>query len=259
MAALTRVVPFNAPDAFRRLFEEEGERIAAVVVEPVPANMGVVPARPGFLRTVGRTAHAHGALVIADEVITGFRLRHGTVHRELGLPADLVTLGKIVGGGLPVGAYGGRRELMEQLAPEGRVYQAGTLAGNPVAMSAGIATLDALRASTYRQLETSSRALEEILVDAARDAGVEPFTVQRAGSLLGVFFAPGPVGSEDEARRSDPARYARYFHRALDGGVYLPPSPLEAMFVSAAVGAPQLARAAPALRAALAAAAPGGR
>ncbi len=250
IAAQTRVLPFNDLGALDELFRREGERLAAVVVEPVPANMGLVPAEPGFLASLSTTAHRHGTLVIADEVITGFRLRNGTVHQALGLDADLVTLGKVIGGGLPVGAYGGRDRLMRRLAPEGPVYQAGTLSGNPVAMAAGIATLDALGPAVYRRLEAASRELAELLRRSADEAGVAPSTVQRVGSMLGLFFAPGPISDLEDAQRSDRRRYARFFHASLDRGVYLPPSPLETTFVSAAVGSAELARARTAFRAA---------
>ncbi len=254
VAGQTRVAPFNDREALGELFEAEGERIAAVVVEPVPANMGVVPPEPGYLRELSRLAHRSGALVIADEVVTGFRLRHGTVHAELGLEADLVTLGKVIGGGMPVGAYGGRRALMERLAPLGPVYQAGTLAGNPVAMAAGLATLEQLTTGLYRDLERASQQLEQEIRGAAEQERLAPLTVQRVGSMLGVFFAADPVRDEASAARSDRRRYARYFHAALDGGLYLPPSALETTFVSAAVRDADLERHAPVWRAAFRAA-----
>ncbi len=240
----TRVLPFNDEEALGSLFDAQGARIAAVVVEPVPANMGVVPPAAGFLQELSRLARRSGTLVIADEVITGFRLRRGTVHRELGLEADLVTLGKVIGGGMPVGAYGGRRALMEQLAPLGPVYQAGTLAGNPVAMAAGLATVGQLTDRLYRDLERSSRQLEADLTAAADEEALSPLTVQRVGSMLGLFFAAGPIRDERSARRTDRRRYARFFHRALGDGVYLPPSSLETTFVSAAVRDADLERAA---------------
>ena len=183
-------------------------------------------------------------------MITGFRLRRGTVGETLGLRPDLVTLGKVIGGGMPVAAYGGRRAVMEVVAPVGPVYQAGTLAGNPVAMAAGIATLDALTASRYRRLEETSRLLERVLVESAAELRAEPFTVQRAGSMLGLFFAPGPLTNVEEAETTDRARYARFFHVALDRGIYLPPSALETAFVSMATGPAEVERAAAALRAA---------
>ncbi len=257
IASTTRVLPYNDSDAVKTLFESQGERIAAVVVEPVAGNMGVVPPTPGFLRTVSRSARAAGALVVADEVITGFRLRAGTIHECLGLRADLVTLGKVIGGGLPVAAYGGRHEVMDRVAPAGPVYQAGTLAGNPVATAAGIAMLDALTPTVYRTLEHLGGLLEAELRAEAAAVALEPFTVQRVGSMLGLFFAPSPVVDLPTAEATDRGRYARFFHAALERGVYLPPAPLETAFVSAAVTAAALERARPAFRAAFRAAAPG--
>ena len=246
----TLVAPYNDADALARLFERHRTTIAAVVIEPVAGNMGVVPPEPGFPARVSRIAHRHGALVIADEVITGFRLRRGTIHETLGLDADLVTLGKIVGGGMPVGAYGGRKKVMEMVAPLGPVYQAGTLSGNPLAMAAGAAMLDALTPAVYATLERNGADLEERLRRLADEEGVAPVTVQRVGSMVGLFFAPGPVTNAEEAERCDRARYARFFHAALDRGVYLPPSALETTFVSAAIRKSDLARVEPALRAA---------
>ncbi len=250
----TRVLPYNDPEAVERLFRRAGGDVAAVVVEPVAGNMGVVPPRREFLEAISRCARESGALVIADEVITGFRLRHGTVHAELGLSADLVTLGKVIGGGLPIGAYGGRRKVMDVVAPTGPVYQAGTLAGSPVVMAAGAAALDELGPSVYRTLEARGAELASELDAAASRAGVRPFTVQRVGSMLGIFFARGPVVDLPSARASQGRRYAKFFHAALDRGVYFPPAPLETTFVSAAVRREDLTRARPAFRAALGAA-----
>jgi glutamate-1-semialdehyde 2,1-aminomutase len=250
----TIVAPFNDAQAVSELFERRGAAIAAVVVEPVAGNMGVIPPQPGFLETVSAVAHRNGALVIADEVITGFRLRRGTVHERLGLTADLVTLGKVIGGGMPAAAYGGRRQLMEKVAPLGPVYQAGTLSGNPVAMAAGIATLDHLTSATYRSLEQVSGRLASRLSELAREEKVAPFTVQRVGSMLGLFFATGPLTNAEAASRTDRKRYARFFHAALDRGLYFPPSALETTFVSAAMRPDDVDRARPALRAALRAA-----
>ena len=255
----TIVVPYNDLPALERAFERHGDDIAAVILEPVAGNMGVVPPVPGFLAGVSRQARAAGALVVADEVITGFRLRRGTIHESLGLRADLVTLGKIVGGGLPVGAYGGRREVMETVAPLGLVYQAGTLSGNPVAMAAGIAMLQALRPTVYRRLERTGAAWEAACRALAEQERARPFTLQRVGSMLGLFFARGPIRNAREAERTDRRRYAQFFHTALDHGLYLPPSALETTFVSAALEPRDLARAEPALRAAFRAAGPGGR
>jgi glutamate-1-semialdehyde 2,1-aminomutase len=251
VVAATRVLPYNDPDAVDRLFDRRGSDVAAVLVEPVAGNMGVVPPRAGFLETISRRARRSGALVIADEVITGFRLRPGTVHGRLGLTADLVTLGKVIGGGLPAAAYGGRRKVMETVAPEGPVYQAGTLSGNPVAMAAGAATLDALSSEVYGRLERAGEAVEEAILSAVPRRSTAELTVQRVGSMIGIFFGPGPVIDLPSARRANRARYARCFHAALDRGVYLPPSPLETAFVSAAMGPEAIARAAPALRAAV--------
>ena len=245
----TYVVPYNDTVGVSQLFERHGDSIAAIVVEPVAGNMGVVPPNPGFLPTLSRVAHRHGALVIADEVITGFRLRRGTIHERLGLDADLVTLGKVIGGGMPMAAYGGRRAVMEMVAPLGPVYQAGTLSGNPVAMAAGSATLDRLKPSVYRVLERIGSSLEEELLRAAEEERVRPFIVQRFGSMLGLFFAQGPIEDLEGARRSDRRRYGRFFHAALDRGVYFPPSPLETTFVSAAMRPADVARAKTAFRA----------
>ena len=243
----TRVLPYNDLDALDRLFEREGGRIAAVIVEPIAGNMGVVPPVAGFLRRITRWCQRSGALAIADEVITGFRLRRGIVAPELGLEPDLVTLGKVIGGGMPVAAYGGRRRVMEVVAPLGPVYQAGTLSGNPVAMAVGAAVLDALRPSVYRRLERASARLAQAIEDGAASANVRPFCLQRAGSMLGLFFSRGPVLSLAHAQQSDRKRYARFFHAALAAGVYLPPSTLETAFVSAAYGPKEIDRAGAAL------------
>jgi glutamate-1-semialdehyde 2,1-aminomutase len=259
IVAETLVGRYNDADGLSALFERHGPSIAAVVVEPVAGNIGVVPPRPGFLEAVGALAHRHGALVIADEVITGFRLRRGTIHESLGLAADLVTLGKVVGGGLPVGVYGGRRDVMETVAPLGPVYQAGTLSGHPLAMAAGQAMLDRLTPDVYRTLERTSASLEERLGRLVEEERVRRFTLQRVGSMLGLFFAPGPVVDDRGAERSDRARYARFFHAALDRGVYLPPSALETTFVSAAIRPRDLDRAEGALREGFRAARGGGR
>ncbi len=257
IAGETLVARYNDLEELEAVFERHGPAIAAVVVEPVAGNMGVVLPRAGFLQGIRRSADRHGALVIADEVITGFRLRRGTIHDTLGPRADLITLGKVVGGGMPIGVYGGRREVMESVAPLGPVYQAGTLSGNPVAMAAGAAALDALTPSVYARLERTSARLEEMLVRGAAEEGVAPFTVNRAGSMLGLFFAGGAIHDLTSAERSDRPRYARFFHGALDRGVYLPPSGLETTFVSAAVRPSDLDASEGALRAGLRSAARG--
>ncbi len=258
LLADTLVAPYNDLDSLARLFDATGEEIAAVIVEPVAGNMGVVPPAAGFLAGISRLCRRHGALVIADEVITGFRLRRGTVHRELGGSADLVTLGKVIGGGLPVAAYGGRPEVLETVAPLGPVYQAGTLSGNPVAMAAGLATLSELTAGRYRRLEALSRRFEGELGRLALEEGVESFRLQRVGSMFGLFFSEGPVTDYESASRADRKRYAAFFHAALRGGVYLPPSALETTFTSMAIRSSDLDRAEPAFRRAFRASRRGG-
>ena len=238
----TLVAPYNDLDAVERLFETHGEEIAGVVVEPVAGNMNVVPPLPGFLPGVEGLCHRSGALLIADEVITGFRLRKGAIHTTLGVRADLMTFGKVIGGGLPVAAYAGRREIMEKVAPLGPVYQAGTLSGNPLAMAAGIATLDALTPERYRRLERTSDAIETAWARAAEQVGARSFHVRRVGSMLGLFFGRASPSTYREAMAVDRKRYARFFHRLLDAGIYLPPSPLETAFVSAAFGPREIDR-----------------
>ena len=235
-AANTLVAPYNNLDAVHTLFDAAGDDIAAVIIEPVAANMGVVPPVPGFLTGLRDLVHDYGALLIFDEVITGFRLTYGSAQTLLGVEADITCLGKIIGGGLPVGAYGARREIMEMVAPLGPVYQAGTLSGNPLAMAAGVVTLDELARlgeAGYQRLEIASIYLEDGLRRAAEAAGV-PVQVNRAGSMLTMFFRETPVTDFDEAKRSDTARYAAYFREMLARGVFLAPSQFEAMFVSMA-------------------------
>ncbi len=234
LAALTLTAPFNDLDAVRDLFRARGGDIAAVIVEPVAGNMGVVPPAPGFLEGLREVTQAHGAVLIFDEVITGFRVAYGGAQERYGVQADLTCLGKIIGGGLPVGAYGGRRRLMERVAPLGPVYQAGTLSGNPLAVAAGLATLRALaRDGAYDRLEALGARLERGLVDAAARAGV-PATVNRVGSMLTGFFCDGPVRDYAGARRADTGRYARFFQAMLARGIALAPSQFEAAFVSLA-------------------------
>jgi glutamate-1-semialdehyde 2,1-aminomutase len=234
LAALTIALPFNDLDAVRRTFAARGAEIAAVIVEPVAGNMGVVPPAPGFLAGLAEITGRHGALLIFDEVITGFRVAPGGAQALYGVRPDLTCLGKIIGGGLPVGAYGGRRDLMERVSPLGGVYQAGTLSGNPLAVAAGLATLRALAdASVYARLEALGARMARGLEDAAARAGV-PITVNRVGSMLTAFFTDAPVTDYASARRSDTQRYARYFHAMLERGVFLAPSQFEAAFVSLA-------------------------
>jgi glutamate-1-semialdehyde 2,1-aminomutase len=233
-AAETLVCPYNDAAAVEAAFERHAGRIAAVIVEPVAANMGVVTPAPGFLERLRAICSAAGTLLIFDEVITGFRVGPGGYQKLSGITPDLSCLGKVIGGGLPVGAYGGRREIMELVAPLGPVYQAGTLSGNPLAMAAGLATLRAvLVPGFYEALEARTASLAGAVADAAKTAGID-VQINRIASLLTVFFNAAPVHDYATARRSDAARYARFFHTLLDAGVYFPPSQYEAAFVSTA-------------------------
>src|SRR5438132_1424307 len=235
-AAETLVAAYNGVSAVEALFEACREQIAAVIVEPVAGNMGVVPGSPSFLERLRELTSQYRALLIFDEVITGFRLCYGGAQTLLGIEPDLTCLGKIIGGGLPVGAYGGRREIMELVAPLGPVYQAGTLSGNPLAMAAGIVTLKAMEdRSVYEQLEVKSIYLEDGLRRAAGEAEV-PVRINRAGSMLTMFFTNEDVTDLSMAKRCDTGRYAAYFRSMLDHGIFLAPSQFEAMFVSAAHG-----------------------
>jgi glutamate-1-semialdehyde 2,1-aminomutase len=234
LAQLTLTAPFNDLDAVQALFRERGREIAAVIVEPVAGNMGVVPPRPGFLEGLREITLAHESVLIFDEVITGFRVAYGGAQELYGVRADLTCLGKVIGGGLPVGAYGGSRKLMSHVAPLGAVYQAGTLSGNPLAVAAGLATLAELKKpDVYRRLEALGGELERGLRSAADQARV-PLTVNRVGSMLTGFFCEGPVIDYASAKRADTKRYARYFHEMLARGVFLAPSQFEAAFVSLA-------------------------
>ncbi len=234
LAQLTLTAAFNDLDGVRAIFRERGREIAAVIVEPVAGNMGVVPPRPGFLEGLRELTQAHDAVLIFDEVITGFRVAYGGAQELYGIQPDLTCLGKIIGGGLPVGAYGGSRRLMNHVAPLGAVYQAGTLSGNPLAVAAGLATLARLRdREVYARLEALGAELERGLRRAAAAASV-PLTVNRVGSMLTAFFCDGAVTDYASAKRADTKRYARYFHAMLDRGVFLAPSQFEAAFVSLA-------------------------
>ncbi|WPD18988.1 glutamate-1-semialdehyde 2,1-aminomutase [Thermaerobacter composti] len=239
-AADTWVLPYNDTEAVEELFARHGEEIAAVIVEPIAGNMGVVPPLPDFLPTLRRLTREAGALLIFDEVITGFRVAYGGAQALFGIEPDLTCLGKVIGGGLPVGAYGGRGDVMERVAPAGPVYQAGTLAGNPLAMAAGLATLEVLRQpGTYERLERQTARLVAALEAEARAQGV-PYCVQRVGSMWTGFFHPGPLRNLEEVRQVDTELYARYFHGMLREGVYLPPSAFEAAFVSLAHADPDI-------------------
>lgn len=234
LAELTLNVPYNDLKAVEKTFSAHKDKIAAVIVEPIAANMGVVPPEPGFLKGLQEIAHRNGALLIVDEVITGFRLQNGSVQQLLGIEGDLTTLGKIIGGGVPVAAYGGRAELMNHVAPLGPVYQAGTLAGNPLAMHAGIAALKQLtRAGLYEHMGQLAQRLVSGLRIEFSAAGI-PAQINAMGSLATVFFAPAPVRSYADAKRSDTKRYARFFREMLARGIFLAPSQFEAAFLSAA-------------------------
>lgn len=235
----TVVLPYGDRVALTELFAQRGDEIAAVITEAAPANMGVVPPPEvdgvGFNRFLADTAHAAGALLISDEVLTGFRASaqgHYGVDGE-GWAPDLMTFGKVIGGGLPVGAFGGREDLMGLLAPAGPVYQAGTLSGNPLATAAGLATLAGLDDAAYRTLHTASSTLQQLVADALTAAGV-PHVIQRAGTLFSVFFREEPVRTYADAKAQDTAAFTRFFHALLEAGVYLPPSAFEAWFVSTA-------------------------
>jgi glutamate-1-semialdehyde 2,1-aminomutase len=233
-AAETLVVPYNDVKALRSLFASQGNAIAAVIVEPVAANMGVVPPEPEFLEALRAITTEAGSLLIFDEVITGFRASLGGYQAVCGISPDLTCLGKIVGGGMPVGAYGGRAEIMSIVAPLGPVYQAGTLAGNPLAMAAGIATLQQLqRPGLYESLEAKTVRLTDALSSAAAEFGI-PVQINRVASMFTLFFSETPVHNYADAKKADSARYARFFHALLDEGVYFPPSQFEAAFISAA-------------------------
>ena len=234
IAAMTLVVPFNDLDALRELLAARGKEIACVILEPVAGNMGVVPPADGYLAGVRELTAQHGVVFILDEVMTGFRVHRGGAQVLYGVEPDLTTMGKVIGGGLPVGAYGGSAEIMEKVAPEGPVYQAGTLSGNPLAMRAGYETLRLTEApGFYEGLEARSARLAEGLSDAAEKAGV-PVHLNRVGSMMCGFFRKGPVVDWATASSANTGQYAAWFRALLDRGVYLAPSQYEALFVSAA-------------------------
>jgi glutamate-1-semialdehyde 2,1-aminomutase len=234
LAGETISVGYNDLDAVQRAFEQFGPEIAAVIVEPIAGNMGVVPPADGFLRGLRQMTERAGALLIFDEVITGFRVGLSGAQGRYGVTPDLTCLGKIIGGGLPVGAYGGRREILENMAPVGPIYQAGTLSGNPIAVASGLATLRVLQEpDVYDHLESLTARLSDGLAAAATSGDV-PLTFNRVGSMMTGFFADRPVTDYDSARRSNTDRYARYFRAMLERGVYLAPSQFEAAFVSLA-------------------------
>ncbi|MCZ6817476.1 MAG: glutamate-1-semialdehyde 2,1-aminomutase [Planctomycetota bacterium] len=229
----TLVARFNDIDSVESIFDAHAMEIAAVIVEPVAGNMGVVPPASGFLKQLRDLTSRCGALLIFDEVMTGFRVARGGAQTLYGVTPDLTTFGKVIGGGLPVGAYGGASNLMQQIAPAGPVYQAGTLSGNPLAMAAGLATLQQLTDDAYQRLERQSADLADGLSTALNDAGVQA-VVQRVGSMLTVFFGAEAVGEFDGAAAADHDRFARFFHALLSRGIHLPPSGYESWFVSLA-------------------------
>ena len=230
----TIVAPYNDLDSVKQIFEEHPEEIAAIIAEPVAANMGLVPPDPNFLQGLRDITKKFGSLLIFDEVITGFRASIGGAQKLYGVQPDLTCLGKIIGGGLPVGAYGGSDEIMRLVAPSGPVYQAGTLSGNPLAMTAGIVTLRlVMKQGFYQELGQTATHLRRGLSSAARDAGVEVQLTQ-VGSMLGLFFTDKTVHDYDDVKASDTSAYATFFNAMLERGVYLPPSPFETIFLSSA-------------------------
>jgi len=240
LAALTLTAPFNDVHAVEELLRVHGDRVAAIFVEPIVGNAGFIAPDAAFLPALRRLATEHGALLVFDEVMTGFRVAPGGAAEYFGITPDLTTLGKVIGGGLPVAAYGGRRDLMALVAPSGPMYQAGTLSGNPLAMAAGIATLTALTPELHARIAQRTRALVEGLRHIAARRGV-PFTADSAGSMFGFFFRAEPVRSYADARTADVELFRRFFHAALDRGVYLAPSAFEAGFTSAAHGDAEIA------------------
>lgn len=251
IAGTTLVLPWNDAGALRKLFTARGSEIAALILEPVVGNMGCVPPEPGFLELAREVTQTAGALLVFDEVMTGFRLAYGGAQARFGITPDLTTLGKIIGGGLPVGAYGGRREIMERISPLGPIYQAGTLSGNPLAVAAGLATLSLLREpGVYERLEQASAELEATMREVIAQSKVA-VTVQRVGSMLTPFFSAGPVRSWTDAATCDRARFGKFHRALLENGVYWPPSQFEAGFVSLAHGPDEIARTRTAFAAAL--------
>ena len=234
LAAHTISVPYNDLESVSMAFERYRAQIAAMIVEPIPGNMGVILPKEGYLQGLRRITSENGALLIFDEVISGFRVARGGAQELYGITPDLTCLGKIIGGGLPVGAYGGKREIMEHMAPEGEIYQAGTLSGNPLAMAAGLATLKILKDQTiYEGLESHANTLFSGIKEAAEKAGI-PITVNRVGSMGSIFFTQGPVADFASAKRANEEQFKKYFRSMLDQGIYLAPSAYEAMFLSTA-------------------------
>ncbi|MDQ3206170.1 MAG: glutamate-1-semialdehyde 2,1-aminomutase, partial [Pseudomonadota bacterium] len=242
LADLTLTLPYNDAEAATRLFDEAGADIACLIIEPVVGNANCILPRDGYLQHLRDLCTRHGALLIFDEVMTGFRVALGGAQQRYGITPDLSTFGKIIGGGMPVGCYGGRRDLMSQVAPSGPIYQAGTLSGNPVAMAAGLATLDLISVPGFhRELEASTHALCDGLEAAARDAGIA-FHTTRVPGMFGLYFRDGPVHTFEDAKASDGQRFNRFFHAMLERGVYLAPSAFEAGFISSAHGPDEIDR-----------------
>lgn len=233
-AAETIVLPYNDLEALNQAFKEYGEELAAVIVEPYPANVGLIFPQDGYLEGMRNLCTQHGTVLIFDEVMTGFRVAAGGVQEKTGITPDLTALGKIIGGGLPVGAFGGKAEIMNFIAPLGPVYQAGTLSGNPLAMAAGIAALDKLtHENPYPQLQSFGEQIRDVLLGAAKEKGL-PLQVPQTGSMFCMYFSDTPVTNYDEAVASDTAHFKTIFHKALEKGVYLPPSPFETCFICSA-------------------------
>lgn len=239
----TLVAPYNNLEAVEELVKANPEQIAAIIIEPVAGNMGCIPPLPGYAEGLRAICDREGILLIFDEVMTGFRLAPGGAQERLGVRADLCTYGKVIGGGMPVGAFGGRREIMEKIAPLGSVYQAGTLSGNPIAMTAGYTTLKYLNdhPEVYTQIDAQTAMIGDGLKRIARDNGV-PVTVNRLGSMISLHFCEHEVSDFDSAKRADIARFNSFFHYMLDNGVYLPPSAYETWFISMAIGATEVDR-----------------
>ena len=231
----TILLPYNNPDMLEQAFKKYAGKIAAVIVEPIAGNMGVVPPKPGFLKTIRKMCSKQGSVLIFDEVITGFRLKYGSLQsgkEGFGVKADLTCLGKIIGGGFPIGACGGKAGIMNSLAPQGKIYQAGTLSGNPVCVAAGIATLKLLKSQKpYARLNRLTQRLCTQISRTLETAGID-HTINRVGSMFTLFFNPGPVTDYTSATKSDTTKYAKYFTTMLKAGVYLPPSQFEACFLS---------------------------
>ncbi|MCY8214928.1 glutamate-1-semialdehyde 2,1-aminomutase [Bacillus haynesii] len=233
IAKNTITVPYNDLESMKFVFQEFKDDIAGVIVEPVAGNMGVVPPVKGFLEGLRELTETHGALLIFDEVMTGFRVDYNCAQGYFGVTPDLTCLGKVIGGGLPVGAYGGKAEIMEKIAPSGPIYQAGTLSGNPLAMTAGLETLKQLTPESYREFSRKADRLEKGISEAAEKNGI-PCTFNRAGSMIGFFFTNEPVINYDTAKQSDLGLFAEYYKGMADEGVFLPPSQFEGLFLSTA-------------------------